>query len=293
MDLHDQQQRSSNTIVIPFYVCDVAQPILSATRLAEQGFEIVLSEQPAIKHPDGFELTLKPQNGLYYLTMKTTGTPINARLDISETEQEIKAMISPVTMTPTGATWVTHNKDIWIYNSQGFLVRLHKRQRQATYIPDKQCPAPIDKLEDYRRTIEQRIDGTTEDFEEQLHILLPTQARRTLDGQPWTRETWFKVRPDFKPPKPAIAKQASIRTDPQGSKEIQQSTASTRTDPRGSKEIQQSTAPATRHMHKKPTDQPSTTLTHSASTSTGIPNPKSIPSTSEDSLHTATDTRWT
>ena len=34
-------------IVIPFYVCDVAQPILSATGLAEQGFEIVLSEQPA------------------------------------------------------------------------------------------------------------------------------------------------------------------------------------------------------------------------------------------------------
>ena len=32
-------------IVIPFYVCDVAQPILSATRLAEQGFKIVLSNE--------------------------------------------------------------------------------------------------------------------------------------------------------------------------------------------------------------------------------------------------------
>ena len=268
-------------IVIPFYVCDVAQPILSATRLAEQGFEIALSEQPTIKHPKGFDSTLKPRNGLYYLTVKTTGTPINTRLDITETKQGIKATISPVTMTPTGAKWVTHNNDIWIYNSEEFLVRLHKRQRQATYAPDNQCPVPVDKLEDYRRTMAQQGDGTTEDFEEQLHSLQQPQLRRTLGGQPWTGETWFKVKPDFKPPKLAIAKQASTRTDPQGSKEIQHSTASTRTDPRGSKEIQQSTAPATRHTYKKPADKP-TTLAHSASTPTGIPNPKNIPATTGD-----------
>ena len=52
-------------IVIPFYFCDVAQPVLSATRLAEQGFEIVLSEQPTVKHPNGFEPALKPLYGLY------------------------------------------------------------------------------------------------------------------------------------------------------------------------------------------------------------------------------------
>ena len=80
-------------------------------------------------------------------------------------------------------------------------------------------------MEHYRRTIAQRRDGTTEDFEERLHSLQPTQARRTLDGQPWTGETWFKVKPDFKPPRPTIAKQASARTDSQGSKEIQQGTA--------------------------------------------------------------------
>ena len=144
----------------------------------------------------------------------------------------------------------THNNDIWIYNSQGFLVMLHKRQRQATYIPDKQCPVPVDKLEDYRRTIAQRRDVTTEDFEDQLHSLLPTQARKTLDGQPWTGDTWFQGKP-YK-------------------------------HPHGSKEIQQSAAPATRHMYKKPVDKPSTTLAHSASTSTGIPNPKNTPATTAD-----------
>ena len=55
----------NQAIVIPFYVCDVAQPILSATRLAEQGFEITLSEQPTIRHTNGFESALKQQHGLY------------------------------------------------------------------------------------------------------------------------------------------------------------------------------------------------------------------------------------
>ena len=256
---------NNQAIVIPFYVCDVAQPILSATRLAEQGFEVTLSEQPTIRHTNGFESALKQQHGLYYLTVKAPGTPVNTRLDIAETEQGIEARISPVTMTPTGAKWVTHNNDIWIYNSQGFLVRLHKRQRQATYVPDKQCPVPMDKLEDYRRTIAQRRDGTTEDFEEQLHSLQPTQARRTLEGQPWTGETWFKVKPDFKPPKPTIAKPTSTRTDPQGSKKMQQSTA-----------------PATRHTYKKPLDKTTTTLTQSADTATAIPHPKHTPSTTGD-----------
>ena len=255
----------NQAIVIPFYVCDVAQPILSATRLAEHGFEIILSEQPTIKHTIGFESTLKQQHGLYYLAVKTAGTPINTRLDIAETEQGIKATISPVMMTPTGAKWVTHNNVIWIYNSQGFLVRLHKRQRQATYIPDKQGPVPVEKLEGYWRTIAQRTDGTTEDFEEQLHSLQPTQARRTLDGQPWTRETWFKVKPGFKSPRPTIAKPTSTRTDPQGSKEIQQSTA-----------------PTTRHTHKKPIDKKMTTLTQPADTTTGIPHPKHTPNTTGD-----------
>ncbi len=122
----------------------------------------------------------------------------------------------------------------------------------------------MDKLEDYRKTIAYRKDGTTEDFEEQLRSLQPTQARRTLDGQPWTGETWFKVKPDFKPPRPRIAKQTS-----------------TRTDPRGSKEIQQSTAPATRHTYKKPLDK-TTTLTQSADSATGIPHPKNTPNTTGD-----------
>ena len=48
-------------ILIPLEICDVPQPILSATCLAEQGLEIVLGEQATMQHSNGFEATLKPQ----------------------------------------------------------------------------------------------------------------------------------------------------------------------------------------------------------------------------------------
>ena len=164
--------------------------------------------------------------------MKTTGTPINTPLDIVETHQGIKAAISPVTMTPTGAKWVTRDNDIWAYNSQ-----CETTQKTTT-----------SNMSSSNGEMEQ------EDFEEQLHSLLPTQARRTLDGQPWTGETWFKVKPDFNPPRPTIARPTPTRTDPHGPNEIQ---------PR--------TARATRHTHEESIDKTTTTimLTQSADTSTG------------------------
>lgn len=81
---------------------------------------------------------------------------------------------------------------------------------------------------------------------------------------PGHKKHWFKVKPDCKPPKPAIAKPTLTTTSS------------------GTKEIQPSTAPATRHTHKKPIDKPPTTLAHSASTSTGIPNSKNTPTTTGD-----------
>ena len=41
---------SRQTLVVPFYVCDVTQPIMSVTRLAEQGFTTQLNETPTITH---------------------------------------------------------------------------------------------------------------------------------------------------------------------------------------------------------------------------------------------------
>ena len=93
-------------IVIPFYVCDVSQPILSVTRLASQGFNIQLSDRPSITNTNGFEATLKQQQGLYFLTVNISPMPSNMKLDICETSHGIRATVSPVTITPTGPEWV-------------------------------------------------------------------------------------------------------------------------------------------------------------------------------------------
>ena len=68
-------------------------------------------------------------------------------------------------------------------------------------MPDQQCPVPMDKLEDCRRTIAHKQDGTTEDFEEKLHSLEHSQQKMMLNTA-WKGETWFKK--DARPPRPPI-----------------------------------------------------------------------------------------
>ena len=50
---------SGQQIVIPFYVCEVKQPILSVTRLVEQGFQLTLDDNPRLQHIKGFNSTLE------------------------------------------------------------------------------------------------------------------------------------------------------------------------------------------------------------------------------------------
>ena len=224
---------SNQQIVIPFYVCWVSQPILSVTRLTEQGFTIHLSEQPTITHLNGFEAKLRAKEGTYFLPVNNTGTPPNYKLDVHETQQGIKATVSPITLTPEGTQWVKHQHDIWTYNGQGYLVRLHKAKRRATYMPDQQCPVPMDKLEDYRRTIAHKQDETTEDFVEQLHSLDHSKQKRKLDIA-WKGETWFKVKKDARPPQPPIATQDTssralpLRRSQRGLRRWQQATSNSR-----------------------------------------------------------------
>ena len=238
---------SNQPIVIPFYVCSVTQPILSVTRLAEQGFTVQLSEQPTVSHPNGFGAKLNIREGTYFLPVKTTGVPDNYKLDVHEAQEGIKATISPITLTPAGAQWVTHQHDIWTYNSQGYLVRVHKTKRRATYMPDQTCPVPTNKLEDYRRTIAHKDTGTTEDFEEALHNLDHSQRKKMLDTA-WKGETWFKVKANAKPPRPVITTPATT----------------TKHQPEASQQTPQAVTqqPARRHTGKQPERQQG--LSHSS-----------------------------
>ena len=103
---------------------------------------------------------------------------------------------------------MTHQHDLWTYNSQGYLARLHIAKRRATYMPDQRCPVPMDNLADYRRTMAHKHDGITEDFEEKLRSLEHSQQKRLMNTA-WKGETWFKVKQNARPPKPPISTPAT------------------------------------------------------------------------------------
>ena len=115
-------------IVIPFYVCDVHAPILSVTRLTEQGFNIQLNETPTLTHKHGFETQLVQKDGLYFMRAEMTQLPHGTTLTVKHTEQGQVGMIAPtMTLTPTGPATQAGggNADYWYWNEQGYLVRHH------------------------------------------------------------------------------------------------------------------------------------------------------------------------
>ena len=153
---------NKQTLVVPFYVCDVTQLIMSVTRLAEQGFTTQLNETPTITHTKGFNSALKQREGLYFLPVVLVTLPINMRLEVNQTAEGTTAQIAPVTLTPTGMEVLRNKNDLWTFNSQGFLVRVHRTTRKALFMPDSRCPVPTERLENYRRIFIRRPNNNTE-----------------------------------------------------------------------------------------------------------------------------------
>ena len=262
---------NKQTIVVPFYVCDVTQPIMSVTRLAEQGFNTQLNETPTITHTKGFNSALKQREGLYFLPVVLITLPANLRLEVNQTAEGTTARIAPVTLTPTGMEVLRNKNDLWTFNSQGFLVRVHRTTRKALFMPDSRCPVPTERLENYRRTIIQRPNNNTEVMEEAYQDLDKKQQKRIIQGNNWTGETWFKVKrgtvlPGNIPPQPALPPAKEPATP------SQQTT------------VDQPQAPMYRHNVKKPltevrpTDQAMTTT---QPYQTAIPHPKEVSPTQD------------
>ena len=57
---------SNQQMVMPSYVCDVSQPILSTRRLTEQGFAVDFNDNPDIAHSKGFKAAPEQHDGLFY-----------------------------------------------------------------------------------------------------------------------------------------------------------------------------------------------------------------------------------
>ena len=183
------------TLVVPFYVCDVTQPLMSLTRLAEQGFNTQLSETPTLTHSKGFTSTLKQREGLYFLPVTLVALlPANMRIKVNQTAEGTTAKIALVTLTPTGMEILRNRNDLWTFNSQGFLVRVHRTQRKALFMPDNNCPVPTERLENYGRTVIQQPDNNTEVIEETYQNLDKRQQKRVIQKPHWTGETWLRVK---------------------------------------------------------------------------------------------------
>ena len=110
--MHNVEGQAS---VIPFYVCDVHQPIVSVSRLEEQGLILPFNEQQRhITHPKGFSTTLIKQQSLYYLRTTVIPIPANYQLQIRQTSEGTIAMIAPTTLTPQGPEPILGgNNDFW------------------------------------------------------------------------------------------------------------------------------------------------------------------------------------
>ena len=119
--------------------------------------------------------------------------PANMRLEVNQTTEGPTARIAPVTLTPTGMEILCNKNDLWTFNNQGFLVRVHRTTRKALFMPDSRCPVPTDRLENYRRTVIHRPNNNTEVIEEAYQDFDKKQQKRTIQGNNWTGETWFKV----------------------------------------------------------------------------------------------------
>ena len=99
-------------LVVPFYVCDVTQPIMSVTRLAEQGLNTQLNEKRTITHSKGFNSALRQREGLYFLPVTLVTLPVSMRLEVNQTTEGTTARIAPVTLTPTGMEILRNNNDL-------------------------------------------------------------------------------------------------------------------------------------------------------------------------------------
>ena len=59
-----------------------------------------------------------------------------------------------------------------------------------------------------------RLDEDNEDFEEQFQSLSPQQQKRVLQGQAWTGEPWFKLKPGATMPEATTTHKTQVDNKP-------------------------------------------------------------------------------
>ena len=173
-------------LVMPFYVIDgIRHPIVSVTRLLEQGFELNLKgTESTLQQGDEFQVPLTSKDRLLYIHLKTATMEEGTNLVIQNAPQGQVAMIAPThTLAATGPRpQQGGNNNFWKYNGQGYLVRVHKRGRKALFTPGygNQSAVSLERLDDYRKTIVHSKDGTQAVLEDKFKSLTKQEANERL-----------------------------------------------------------------------------------------------------------------
>ena len=126
-------QSRGQPIVIPFYVCDIHDPILSVTRLAEQGFDIRFNDTPTMRHNKGFDVSLVQQHNLYYLPATIMNLEQHQQLQLRRTPEGMIAMIAPTTLTQSGPPTSPWRKQ-WLLELQQWRIpgEVSQEQKKST-----------------------------------------------------------------------------------------------------------------------------------------------------------------
>ena len=81
------------------FVCEVKQPVLSVTRLVEQGFQLTLDDNLRLQRIKGFNSTLENRSGLLILRAEITAPPKGTKLHTRSCRYRIRRRLLAVQHT--------------------------------------------------------------------------------------------------------------------------------------------------------------------------------------------------
>ena len=153
-------------IMIPYYVCNVKYPILSASKLLDRGYGLDFTPRHCTITHGQQQAHLIRHSGLFYLRVEKTDIPTGFDIYpmttdngqfiavIQPTEKAIQQQeqVAPLTHTNQGLRQSLVETNYWKLNGD-YAIRVHKRPRKALFTPHNSgYPIPERELDDWRLT---------------------------------------------------------------------------------------------------------------------------------------------
>ena len=177
------KEQDNFRIMIPYYVCDVKYPILSASRLLDRGYGLDFTPRHCtITHGQQQAHRIR-HSGLFYLRAEKIDIPTGFDIYpmttdngksiavIQPTKKTVhqQEQIAPLTHTDQGLRQILRgNTDYWKLDGD-YAVRVHTRPRKAFTPHNSGCPIPEGELDDWRPTIINRKGKSKNNYKRTQH----------------------------------------------------------------------------------------------------------------------------